>query len=136
MEPDRPYRGSMPSSGASRRGGAVRSRRCPAARSASAVYAGIDSVSGKKHHLTEIIPAGPRAAREAEKVRTRLLAQVDEQRNPRTRATVDQLLDRHLKLLSVEPTTLDSYETFIRNHIRPSLRSTRTRRTCWAGGPG
>src|SRR6188508_1214088 len=83
------------------------------------VYAGIDPVSGKRHHLTEIIPPGPRAAREAEKVRTRMLAQVDESRNPRTRATVNQLLDRHLELLNVEPTTLDSYDTFIRNHIRP-----------------
>jgi integrase len=25
------------------------------------VYAGIDPVTGKKHHLTEVIPAGPRA---------------------------------------------------------------------------
>ena len=32
------------------------------------VYAGIDPVSGKRHHLTEIIPPGPRAAREAEKL--------------------------------------------------------------------
>jgi integrase len=51
------------------------------------VYAGIDPVTGKKHHLTEIIPAGPRADKLAEKARTRLLAQVDERRNPRTRAT-------------------------------------------------
>ena len=85
------------------------------------VYADIAPVSGKRHHLTEITPPGPRAAREAEKARTRLLAQVDERRNPRTRATVNQLLDRHLELLNVEPTTLDSYETFIRNHISPLI---------------
>ncbi|WP_262419173.1 hypothetical protein [Micromonospora chalcea] len=52
------------------------------------VYAGIDPISGKRHYLTEVIPAGRTAA---EKARTRLLAQVDERRNPRTRATLDQL---------------------------------------------
>jgi integrase len=85
------------------------------------VYAGVDPVTGKKHHLTEIIPAGPRADKLAEKARTRLLAQVDERRNPRTRATVNQMLDRHLEMLNVEATTLDSYEVFVRNHIRPLI---------------
>jgi len=85
------------------------------------VYAGIDPVSRKRHHLTAIIPAGPRAEKEAEKARTRLLSQVDEQRNPRTRATVNQMLDRHLEMLSVEETTLDSYESFVRNHVRPLI---------------
>jgi integrase len=85
------------------------------------VYAGVDPVSGHRLDLTEIIPPGPTAAKDAEKVRTRFLNQVDEQRSPRTRATVSQLLERHLEMLSVEQTTLDSYETFIRNHIRPLL---------------
>lgn len=44
------------------------------------VYAGIDPVSKKKHYLVETVPAGPGAAKEAEKVRTRLLSQVDERR--------------------------------------------------------
>src|SRR3954469_18759495 len=48
-------------------------------------YAGIDPLTKKKHHLTETVPAGPSAVRDAEKVRTRWLAQVDERRNPRTR---------------------------------------------------
>jgi hypothetical protein len=39
------------------------------------VYAGIDPVSKKKHYLVETVPAGPRAAKEAEQVRTRLLNQ-------------------------------------------------------------
>ncbi|OZM82998.1 tyrosine-type recombinase/integrase [Pseudonocardia sp. MH-G8] len=85
------------------------------------VYAGIDPLTGKRHHLTEIVPPGARAAKAAEKARTRLLAEVDEQRNPRTRATVGQMLDRHLEMLNVEPTTLDSYEVFVRNHIKPLL---------------
>ena len=69
------------------------------------VYAGIDPVTKKRHYLDEVITAGPKAAKEAEKARTRLLAQVDERRNPRTRATVNQMLDRYLSVLDVEPTT-------------------------------
>lgn len=69
----------------------------------------------------ETVPAGPKAAREAEKVRTRLLNQVDERRNPRTNATVTQLMDRYLEVLDVEPTTRGTYEGYIRNHILPLL---------------
>lgn len=85
------------------------------------VYAGVDALSGKRNYLIETVPAGPRAAAEAEKVRTRLVNQVDEQRNPRTKATVNQLMDRYLELLDVEETTLERYEQAIRIHIRPLL---------------
>src|SRR5829696_8222672 len=85
------------------------------------VYAGIDPVSKKRLYLDETIPAGPGAAKQAERARTRLLAQVDERRNPRTRATVDQMLDRYLTVLDVEPTTRTTYEGYIRNHVRPVL---------------
>lgn len=85
------------------------------------VYAGTDPISGKRLYLDETIPAGPRAAKEAEKARTRLQAEVDQRRNPRTRATVGQTLDRHLSMLDVEPTTRVSYEGYVRNHIRPVL---------------
>lgn len=76
------------------------------------VYAGVDPLSGKRHYLTEVIPLEADASREsakwardqAKKALTRLLNQVDERRNPRTRAAVDQLLDRYLELLDVEPT--------------------------------
>lgn len=85
------------------------------------VYAGIDPVSKKKIHLVETVPAGPKAAREAEKVRTRLLAEVDEKRNPRTRATVGQLMDRYFEVLDVESTTRSTYDGYVRNHIKPML---------------
>jgi hypothetical protein len=85
------------------------------------VYAGIDPVSKKKHYLTEVVPVGPKAAKEAEKVRTRLLNQVDEKRSPRMRATVNQLMDRYMEVLDVEPTTRHTYEGYIRNHIWPLL---------------
>ncbi|WP_329068650.1 tyrosine-type recombinase/integrase [Amycolatopsis sp. NBC_01480] len=85
------------------------------------VYAGIDPVTKKEYHLTEVVPAGPHAADEAEKVRTKLLNQLDERRAPKTRATVNQLLTKHFELLKVESNTLDGYESLARNHIRPLL---------------
>jgi integrase len=85
------------------------------------VYAGIDAVTKKEHHLTEVVPAGPGAAAEAEKVRTKLLNQLDEKRAPKTRATVNQLLDKHFELLKVEPKTMEGYQSVTRNHIRPLL---------------
>jgi integrase len=87
------------------------------------VYAGIDPVSRKKHFLTEIVPAGPQAKRAAERARTRLLAEVDERRNPRTSATVDKLMERHLGMLDVVPTTRSGYEGYVRLHINPLLGS-------------
>ncbi len=78
--------------------GRIRARgrveRLPSGSLRVSVYAGIDPVSKKRHYLVETVPAGPSAARDAERVRTRLLSQVDERRNPRTKATVNQLLDR------------------------------------------
>jgi hypothetical protein len=85
------------------------------------VYAGVDALTGRRHYLTESVPAGPKAYAEAEKIRRRLVNQVDEQRNPRTKATVNQLMDRYLELLDVEETTLERYEQAIRIHIRPLL---------------
>jgi integrase len=95
------------------------------------VYAGIDPLTRKRHYLTEVVPLGPaattqaeRAARgEAKKVLTRLLNQVDERRNPRTRATIDQLLHRYPELLDVEDTTHSTYEALIDKHIRRMIGS-------------
>jgi integrase len=96
-------------------------RRLPSGALQVRVYAGYDVLTGGRNYLTETVPAGPRAAAEAEKVRTRLLSEVDERRNPTTRATVNQLLDRYLEVLDVEPTTQARYEGIIRIHIRPAL---------------
>jgi integrase len=85
------------------------------------VYAGIDPLTSKRHYLTEVIPTGPDAAKEAKTARTRLINQVNEQRNPRTKATVNQLMDRYLELLDVDVTTRKDYEGYIRLHIRPLL---------------
>jgi hypothetical protein len=85
------------------------------------VYAGIDPVTGRRHYLSEMVKAGPKAAREAEAVRNRLLSQVAEKRNPRTSATVDQLLDRYLDQFDGAPNTLTLYRGYVRNHISPFL---------------
>jgi hypothetical protein len=83
--------------------------------------AGIDPLTKRRHDLVEVIPDGPSAARDAEKARTRLLSQVDERRNPRTKATVNQLLDRWLDVLDVESSTRIGYVGKIEKHIRPLL---------------
>ena len=58
------------------------------------VYAGIDPVTHRKHVMTEVVPRGPQAKREAERVRRKLLAEVDERRNPRTNATISLLMEK------------------------------------------
>jgi hypothetical protein len=70
------------------------------------VYAGVDPVSNRRHDLIEIIPPGPEAGRQARRVRDRLISQVEERRNHRTKATVDQLLERYLKQFDGTASTL------------------------------
>jgi integrase len=69
------------------------------------------------------VPAGPKARAEAEKVMRRLANEVDERRNPRTSATVDQLLDRHFEMVSLERTTLETYLGYANRHVRPLIGS-------------
>jgi len=85
------------------------------------VSGGKDSITGRRNELVEVIPPGPRAAKEAEAARTRLLNQVDERRHPRTNATVDQLLDRHFEHATLAPATLDTYCGYADNHVRPLI---------------
>ena len=54
-------------------------------------------------------------------MRTRLLNQLDERRNPRTRATVTQLMDRYLEILDIAETSRSAYLGYIENHIKPVL---------------
>jgi integrase len=85
------------------------------------VYAGIDPVTQRRHYVAETVPAGLGAAAQAEKARTRLLADVDGDRQPRTAATVAQLLERYLAVIDVEVATRAGYESMIRTHILPLL---------------
>lgn len=77
------------------------------------VYAGIDPLSGKRHYLRETVPAGPKAEKEAQKVLTRLVNEVNESRNPRTNATVGQLMDRYLEYVDVDQSTRTRYRIAI-----------------------
>jgi integrase len=92
------------------------------------VYAGTDPVTGKRHYLDEVAPAGPEAWRHAEKTRTRLNHQVDEARQPRTAATFNQLLDRYFSTLVVEQTTLARYQQVADLHLRPLIGAERVGR--------
>jgi integrase len=85
------------------------------------VYAGTDPVTKRRHDLVEVIPPGPKAAALAEAARTRLQSQVDEQRNPRTSASLDQLLDRYLETLDVGRTTHRMYTKYLEKHVRPFI---------------
>jgi integrase len=83
------------------------------------VYAGLDAVTKKRRNLTETVPAGKNSAAQAEKLLTRLLNQVDEQRHPRANATVDQLLERHLSMVEAETTTKNVYAGYVNKHVSP-----------------
>ncbi|MBA0125547.1 tyrosine-type recombinase/integrase [Haloechinothrix sp. YIM 98757] len=88
------------------------------------VYAGIDPISGKRHYLTRTVPAGPDAEDEVAKALTSLQNDVDEQRNPRTKATVSQLLDRYLNVTNVDPATMRGFMGYYKGHIKPLLGDT------------
>lgn len=90
------------------------------------LYAGVDPVTKRKHYLRETIPAGtPKADREADKVLRRFQVQVDERRQPRTNATVRELVNRHLELAHIEETTARRYRSCVNTHILPLLGDTR-----------
>jgi integrase len=85
------------------------------------VYGGLDPLTKQRHVLTEVIPKGTNAQRDAERARDRLLVEVAERRNPKTSATLDQLLERYLDQFQGSPNTLQLYQTHVKNHIRPLL---------------
>ena len=88
------------------------------------VYGGVDQLSGREIRLRETVRARAsrrETEREALRVQTRLLNQVDERRSPRTEATVNELLDRWLDVIEVEHKTRVNYIGKIEKHIRPTL---------------
>jgi integrase len=78
-------------------------------------------LSKRRLDLTEVIPPGPKQASLAEKARTRLLNQVDEKRNPKTSATVDQLIAKYFDVVDVDTQTMRGYRSKYENHIKPLL---------------
>ncbi|TCP54798.1 site-specific recombinase XerD [Tamaricihabitans halophyticus] len=81
------------------------------------VYAGVDAFTGEERYLRETIPDGPTKWDQAEAARVRLLNDVYEQRHPRTDATVQQLLDKHLPLMDIAETTRRTYARYVKNHV-------------------
>ena len=81
------------------------------------VSAGIDPVTGRRMTLQGTAPT----VREAEKLRTKLLAKADAFKSASTNASLGRLLDRWLPQHDVDENTRESYESLIRVHIRPGL---------------
>jgi integrase len=81
------------------------------------VYAGADPLTGKDRYLT----GSARSEREVEKIRTRLLAQVDQQRATATNATLGYVLDAWLEVHEAEASTLDGYRGYVERTIKPAL---------------
>lgn len=85
------------------------------------VYVGIDPVTKRRHYLREVVAAGPKAHKEAERVMRRLAGQVDERRSPRTSASVDQMLDKYFEVIDRERNTVSTYRGYADKHIRPLI---------------
>ncbi len=81
------------------------------------VSAGTDPVTGRRM----VLQGTASTVREAEKLRTKLLAEADTYRSARTNASLGHLLDRWLPQHDVDENTRESYESLIRVHIRPGL---------------
>ena len=81
------------------------------------VYAGVDPLTGRRHYLTD----SASDAREAERLRKQLVAQVDSESNARTRATLGTALEAWLRTHEAEETTLEGYRGYVRRTIVPAL---------------
>ncbi|MER5938637.1 tyrosine-type recombinase/integrase [Streptomyces sp. NPDC001928] len=81
------------------------------------VYAGRDSLTKKDIYLHEQADTDV----EAEKARTKLLHQVDENRHPQTQVTMSFLLDRWLGVAELDRTSYDRAEGIIRNYLKPTF---------------
>ena len=81
------------------------------------VYAGIDPLTGKEHYLTRSSTSEDEAGR----ILARMLAEVEDGRNARTRATLSTALDAWLRVHEADESTLRSYERYARRYIRPAL---------------
>jgi integrase len=81
------------------------------------VYAGVDPLTGKDRYLSR----STKDEREVDKIRSRLLAQVDRQRAPATNATLGYTVDAWLEVHEAEALTLDGYRGYVERTIKPGL---------------
>ena len=78
------------------------------------VYAGQDPLTGRDRYLTESVKGVDAAARKrAEKVMTRLQAEVDKQRTPETAIPLRQVLAEWLRTTEIEATARRTYVGYI-----------------------
>jgi hypothetical protein len=75
------------------------------------------ALTGKPKYLTE----SSTDEGKARQALTRLLAEVDDHRNARTKATLGVALDAWLRVHEVEANTHRAYAGYIRLHIKPAL---------------
>ena len=105
----------MPQQGAKKRGQGGIERRGNSLR--VSVFAGIDPLTGKRMYLRE----STTDEREAQRILTRFRAQVDAQRQARTKATLRVAIVEWFRVHEVEETTREGYEIYIRRYILPAL---------------
>jgi integrase len=85
------------------------------------VFAGTDVLTGQDLYLKQTVPAGPRARRRAQEVLDELVRQVRQGRQPRTNASVRQLVEKHLEVAAVERRGRDTLRGYARKHIAPLI---------------
>ena len=83
------------------------------------VYAGKDPLTGRDRYLRKQADT----EMEAQKVLTSLLKQVDDQRQPRSRITVSQAIEKWFEVAEHEPTTRRRYQQLVRDYVDPSFGS-------------
>jgi integrase len=81
------------------------------------VYAGVDPLTKKDIYLTGTCSDPD----EAEKLRTKLLHQVDENRRPKTKAKIAKLFEEWTDVRQAEPSTVQRTEQLIRIYILPTF---------------
>jgi integrase len=81
------------------------------------VTAGTDPATGERIVLSETSPT----LKEAERARVRLLAEADAMKTARTKASFGHLLDLWFSQHEVGVSARATYDSLIRNHIRPAL---------------
>ncbi|MEU4674480.1 hypothetical protein AB0F91_42615 [Amycolatopsis sp. NPDC023774] len=81
------------------------------------VYAGIDPLTGNRLYLTD----STTDEKEAERIRTRLVAEVDEDRHARSKGTLRVAMEDWLRLAELGDETRDGYEMYARRYIYPAF---------------
>src|SRR5262245_48106725 len=86
------------------------------------VYAGLDPVTGRRSYLRETVKGNDKAARkQANKVMTRLLAEVDRQRTTESSVPLAHVIDEWLRVAELEDGTREMYRGYLNRNIRPVL---------------